>query len=154
MKDFMVSPHWQQKVPISKKILLIIQGITVYSFAWSQSVTYTCPMHLEIHSANPGICPKCKMKLVKEKTKAVSKPKIKKQVEKQVPADKSKKADSIEQIQITDSTHHKHDKVLEPVKTINNNTPPQTVRYDIYLRYTIVNFSGKPKRAIEANGLA
>ncbi len=35
----------------------------------AQSVSYTCPMHPEIHSPNPGKCPKCGMNLVKEKSK-------------------------------------------------------------------------------------
>jgi CopA family copper-resistance protein len=38
-----------------------------------QAVTYTCPMHPEIHSNKPGNCPKCGMKLVVEKKK-VNKP--------------------------------------------------------------------------------
>ncbi len=38
-----------------------------------QPVTYTCVMHPEIHASKPGICPKCGMKLVKEKPKAVPK---------------------------------------------------------------------------------
>ena len=29
-------------------------------------VTYTCPMHAEIHATKPGNCPKCGMKLIKE----------------------------------------------------------------------------------------
>lgn len=33
-------------------------------------VTYTCPMHPEIHASKPGNCPKCGMKLVKEKSGA------------------------------------------------------------------------------------
>ncbi len=33
-------------------------------------VTYTCPMHPEIHADKPGNCPKCGMKLVVEKTKS------------------------------------------------------------------------------------
>jgi Putative multicopper oxidases len=41
---------------------------------------------------------------------------------------------------------------LGPVKTIVNNTPPRTVRYDLYLTDTLVNFSGKTRRAIAANG--
>ena len=41
---------------------------------------------------------------------------------------------------------------LESIKTILNNTPPRTVRYDLYVRDTIVNFTGKPKRAIAVNG--
>ncbi len=43
-----------------------------------QRVTYTCPMHPEIHAAKPGNCPKCGMKLVKEKTKTDAKPKSEK----------------------------------------------------------------------------
>ncbi len=43
-----------------------------------QQVTYTCPMHPEIHSTKPGNCPKCGMKLVKEKAKVVTKPPVKK----------------------------------------------------------------------------
>ncbi|MCW3089391.1 MAG: copper oxidase [Ferruginibacter sp.] len=35
-----------------------------------QPVTYTCPMHPEIHSAKPGNCPECGMKLIKEKPKS------------------------------------------------------------------------------------
>jgi CopA family copper-resistance protein len=31
-------------------------------------------------------------------------------------------------------------------------TPPHTVRYDLYVKDTIVNYSGKPKRAIAVNG--
>ncbi|MEO5995788.1 MAG: heavy metal-binding domain-containing protein, partial [Chitinophagaceae bacterium] len=34
-----------------------------------QPDTYTCVMHPEIHSSKPGNCPKCGMKLVKEKTR-------------------------------------------------------------------------------------
>ena len=41
---------------------------------------------------------------------------------------------------------------LGPIKTIPNNTPPRTVRYDLYIADTIVNFTGKAKRAIAVNG--
>lgn len=41
---------------------------------------------------------------------------------------------------------------LGPIKTITNNIPPRTVRYDLYVRDTIVNFTGKKKRAIAVNG--
>jgi len=39
-----------------------------------------------------------------------------------------------------------------PMKTTVNPTPPHIVRYDLYITDTIVNFSGKPKRAIAVNG--
>ncbi|MEO6253728.1 MAG: heavy metal-binding domain-containing protein, partial [Ferruginibacter sp.] len=60
-----------------KKILLLALGLVLYSFVFAQQVRYTCPMHPEIHATKPGNCPKCGMKLVKEKVKAVSKPAIK-----------------------------------------------------------------------------
>ncbi|HEX9511871.1 MAG TPA: multicopper oxidase domain-containing protein [Puia sp.] len=41
---------------------------------------------------------------------------------------------------------------VPPMKTIVNPTPPHTVRYDLYVTDTLVNFSGKPKRAIAVNG--
>ena len=41
---------------------------------------------------------------------------------------------------------------LGPIKTIPNNTPPRTVRYDLYIADTTVNFTGKSKRAIAVNG--
>lgn len=41
---------------------------------------------------------------------------------------------------------------LGPIKTILNSTPPRTVRYDLYIADTMVNFSGKSKRAIAVNG--
>ncbi|MES1220229.1 MAG: multicopper oxidase domain-containing protein, partial [Bacteroidota bacterium] len=40
----------------------------------------------------------------------------------------------------------------EPIKTSINNIPPHTVRYDLFIADTIVNFSGKSKRAIAVNG--
>ncbi len=32
-------------------------------------VSYTCPMHPEVHQPSPGTCPKCGMKLVPESTR-------------------------------------------------------------------------------------
>ena len=56
-----------------RKAFLIFFLIMLPSLSQAQSVSYTCPMHPEIHSAKPGKCPKCGMNLVKEKTKAKSK---------------------------------------------------------------------------------
>jgi hypothetical protein len=77
-----------------KKINLIIFVLAIYSSIPAQdmkgmkmdkkgnkeqpAVTYTCPMHPEIHAAKPGNCPKCGMKLVKEKPKLVENPVSKK----------------------------------------------------------------------------
>ncbi|MBK8610366.1 MAG: hypothetical protein IPL84_10605 [Chitinophagaceae bacterium] len=82
-----------------KKIKLAILLLASFSFAQSQDmkgmdmtkkeqtqpVTYTCPMHPEIHATKPGNCPKCGMKLVKEKPKAPATPVVKKKDEMQMP---------------------------------------------------------------------
>ncbi len=41
---------------------------------------------------------------------------------------------------------------LGNIKTIRNNTPPRTVRYDLYVADTTVTFGKKSKRAIAVNG--
>ncbi|MEO8794920.1 MAG: multicopper oxidase domain-containing protein [Daejeonella sp.] len=190
-----------------KKIFLIAILVCSYAFAFAQhnmpgmkmpmeknkpteKVTYTCPMHPEIHADKPGNCPKCGMKLVKEKPKvapkrlpvAPRKPAIK-PLPKKVPP---KKLDSMDgkKEQLMPEKHHemqmsekyttrnsdsmksmdrgdnsadtesiKKAKVnLGPIKTIASITPPRTVRYDLYIRDTIVTYGNKPKRAIAVNG--
>ncbi|CAN5902155.1 hypothetical protein BH11BAC7_BH11BAC7_23710 [soil metagenome] len=84
---------------------------------------YTCTMHPEIHAAKPGNCPKCGMTLVKHNPKVIEPAKV-------------------PDVPISTTTGH----------TIINNNPPRTVRYDLYITDTVVNFSGKPKRAIAVNG--
>ncbi len=128
-----------------------------------QAVTYTCPMHPEIHATKPGNCPKCGMKLVKEKPKPVRQPAVKKTEAMQMPMkDSSKKMEHMEQMQMparppagNDSSHHHNmGNTAKPpsVKTMVNNTPPRTVRYDLYITDTTVTFGRKPKRAIAVNG--
>ncbi len=165
-----------------KKVMLIGLILAFYSFAraqdmkgmdmnkkdtnqHAQAATYTCVMHPEIHATKPGNCPKCGMKLIKEKPKAV-KPKVTRssQDEMQLPMkDTAKMMDNGEQKQTMDTAHPAHDMTNMPMKdmdtpktvsmkTIVNNTPPQTVRYDLYIRDTTVTFGKRQKRAIAVNG--
>lgn len=113
-----------------------------------QPVTYTCEMHPEIHSDKPGNCPKCGMKLIKEKTNT-NKPNDKGK-EEQMPTDTSKGKTKETQDKEKDKDIPKAK--LDHIKTIKNKIPPHTVRYDLYIDDTIVNFSGKSRRAISVNG--
>ncbi len=115
----------------------------------SQQVTYTCPMHPEIHATKPGNCPKCGMKLIKEKSKSVPV----KQDEMQMPVkDTATKMDNMKMDEKAMSNMEMPKADLGKIKTIPNNTPPRTVRYDLYIADTIVTFGKKSKRAIAVNG--
>ncbi|MCB0308132.1 MAG: multicopper oxidase domain-containing protein [Bdellovibrionales bacterium] len=133
-----------------KKIVLWALVLTMSSIASAQDMksmdmqiskeqakgeTYTCPMHAEIHAAEPGNCPKCGMKLIKEgpKTTKTSDPM----------SHHAGHATSTPKLPLTD---------LGTIKTIQNNTPPRVVHYDLHIAETTVNFSGKSKRAIAVNG--
>jgi CopA family copper-resistance protein len=56
-----------------RKAIFMIFLVLIPSLALAQSISYTCPMHPEIHSPKPGKCPKCGMNLIKEKTKVKAK---------------------------------------------------------------------------------
>ena len=111
---------------------------------------YTCTMDPEVSSNKPGNCPKCGMKLVKKKTKAPKqKPKtldLQPQPRQNMPMETaSKPKDEVPK--------DKFPKANETaMKFIEHNGPPKVVRYDLYLRDTTVNFTGKNKHAIAVNG--
>ena len=126
----------------------------------SQPATYTCVMHPEIHSSKPGNCPKCGMKLVKEKPKANADNKTKddtKMGDMKMPMkDGDKKMDDMGGMKMDDNSVADNIKTakknLGPIKTISSKAGPRTVVYHLYIRDTTVVFDKKPKRAIAVNG--
>ncbi len=123
-------------------------------------------MHPEIHSTKPGNCPKCGMKLVKEKPKANAGNKAKDDMKmgdmKMPMKDGDKTMDDMsgmkmDGMQMEDGNATMDNimmakKNLGPIKTITSQARPHTVRYDLYIRDTTVIFGKKPKRAIAVNG--
>ena len=126
-------------------------GMDTAKKSLKQPVFYTCVMHPEIHSPTPGNCPKCGMKLVKEKAKsAVSKKpaEAKKEMAMPMSADSAKQQHTMPGMQMDNMPKGKE----MSIKKIENTEPPKTVRYDLYVMDTMVNFTGKSKRAIAVNG--
>jgi CopA family copper-resistance protein len=147
-----------------KKIFLLVFLINAYFFSDAQTkVIWTCPMHPQIKMDKPGKCPICGMTLVK-KTVKVSPPKTvpKKQEPKNMPEKKDMKDMDMKK----DTTKKmdmpmKEDKMkMDSVETdvadqIQSKVyvlPGKTVRYDLYVSDTIVNFTSKSKHAIAING--
>jgi len=153
-----------------KKITILVFLFITYSIVFSQEmkgmdmnkketrqqvlpVTYTCPMHPEIHATKPGNCPKCGMKLIKEEPKQVTKPKSVK-ADMQKPKEKARKTGmDMGSMQMNKMHNMPMPKVnLGNIKIIVNDAPPRTIRYDLYIADTLVTFGKKSKRAIAVNG--
>ncbi|KAA9340128.1 multicopper oxidase domain-containing protein [Adhaeribacter soli] len=136
-----------------------------------QSTIYTCPMHPEVQSNKPGTCPKCGMALVRQKPKAIPKP-APKPAAKPTPKEAAKPATK-PTVRPTKPAGKKVENEAEKPKppVLNEdvkNAPaqssghkvespgptykPKKVRYDLYVEDTIVNYSGKPRKAVAING--
>ncbi len=112
---------------------------------------YTCVMHPEIHSPKPGKCPKCGMALVKEKAKPIKKAVVKKPVATKKVISETKKEASKPIKETPKIVEVPKDIPISESKPIVK-TIAKTVRYDLYVRDTIVNIGNKPTRAIAVNG--
>ena len=126
----------------------------------AQAATYTCPMHPEIHANKPGNCPKCGMKLVKEKPKTntnnthdgMNMPM--KDGDKQMHDMNGMKMDGMhmdDENSVMDNIKLAK-KNLGPINTITSKVAPRTVVYHLYIKDTLVTFGKKLKRAIAVNG--
>ena len=157
-----------------KKIFLVAVLICGYLFAAAQTKTiWTCPMHPQIKKDNPGKCPICGMTLVKKTVKVTPV----KTVPPKKETDKPKQDVQKEQKEMDmkpDSTGKENEMPMDAEKmkmparpsggdSIESDAadqiqtkvyvmPGKTVRYDLYVKDTIVNFTGKKKRAIAING--
>ena len=112
----------------------------------TQETFYTCVMHPEIHENKPGKCPKCGMALVKEKVKTTKKTISKKPIVVKKTITTPKK--EVPQPKIEEKPKDQPTIEVKKVTKIIS----KTVRYDLYVRDTIVNIGNKPKRAIAVNG--
>lgn len=107
---------------------------------------YVCPMHPEVQSENPGRCPKCGMSLERKKTKIPLRKNVKSKME-QSAASKGK------DMQLKSSGEMNYDTLSVPVFTGTIDLHPgKTVRYDLFITDTMVNYTGKHKHAYAING--
>ncbi len=127
---------------------------------------YSCPMHPKIHNDAPGSCPICSMDLVKikpKKAKSKTKPAAPKSVENpplEMPMPEMKEDTAVfEKTKAVEPPILKEKKAntlpAPKVKTapkFQKIEPPRTVRYDLYVRDTMVDFTGKKAAAMAING--
>lgn len=168
---------FQKTLPIAVVLFLFSTGLFAQNNGKSlpDGSYYTCTMDPKVHNDKPGSCPICGMDLVKVKGK---KPKPK---PKPKPAEVPQKASETPPPPAAEPmpSHENHTpapmpkdsaapKILEktepempePPTAVPAETPnpkpeiekPRTVRYDLFIRDTTVNFTGKNRRAIAVNG--
>ena len=152
-------------------ILLVILAQDIQAQKKQTQVIYTCPMHPEVKMDKPGNCPKCGMTLVKKtikntQPKAVpkkeqpSKPKAtppdKKEMKEMPGMDEKKEMDMK-----ADTNMHMHDKMnmehseADAANQIGGKvivTSGKTVRFDLYVTDTMVNYTGKHRHGLAVNG--
>ena len=120
----------------------------------AQDYYYTCVMHPEIHETKPGDCPKCGMALVKVKAKKAKKEAVKKEIPvKSVSKSpvKVKKEVEVSKDEPTKTADLPKENTIAEKKVVPK-TISKTVRYDLFVRDTMVTFGGKSKHAIAVNG--
>lgn len=120
---------------------------------------YTCPMHPEVQSDKPGKCPKCGMNLEKKNVKVP----LKKHTSSATPKSEMKMDDKNKANQDSISLQHDLSASMDNMQSMQMDTipvfagkvdmqPGKTVRYDLYVTDTIVNYTGKEKHAFAVNG--
>ena len=129
----------------------------------TEKVIYTCVMHPEVKMDKPGKCPKCGMTLVKKTIKVSANPAPQKhdemEMQKDTTAIKDKnKMDKNMDMNMSMNEQKESDSSKnaiigdEVIASKVNMLPGKTVRYDLYVRDSMVNFTGKLKHAYVING--
>ncbi|NIF05070.1 multicopper oxidase domain-containing protein [Chryseobacterium sp. Tr-659] len=155
--------------------MFLVLLFSVFTFSQTTKTHYTCPMHSEVSASKPGDCPKCGMALVKntDAVKAGTKTKVaesninKSQVTYTCPMHAEVTSTQPGKcpkcgMDLVEKEDHKHTSVENQNKEkpeLKRNSENgritfggKTVRYDLYVKDTIVNFTGKNRRAIAING--
>ncbi len=128
-------------------------------------------MHPEVTSPNPGKCPKCGMALVKKAVKQTPARRpvpVKKPATKPSPPVQRNKPAAVEEpvpAKKPADPHHPGDhppdaQAIEQTAIPSGHAPqkpvsvykPRTIRYDLYVRDTMVNYTGKTRKGIAING--
>jgi CopA family copper-resistance protein len=151
-----------------KKIFLIVLLVTAYFFAGAQTKTiWTCPMHPQIKMDKPGKCPICGMTLVKKTVKVPQPTGPQKKQETNKPNVNVPQRNDMKNMEMKKDTTMKMDMpgnehkmktdsaesdIADQIQSEVYILPGKTVRYDLYVKDTIVNFTGKRKHAIAING--
>jgi FtsP/CotA-like multicopper oxidase with cupredoxin domain/uncharacterized Zn finger protein (UPF0148 family) len=106
---------------------------------------YTCVMHPQVQQDKPGKCPICGMTLVKKTIKA---PAPKQKDMKGMNMKSNSQGMNNENMQMNKESVDPFNQIPSKV----NFAAPKTVRYDLYVRDTMVSYTGKSKHAIAING--
>lgn len=161
-------------------IALLLAFAPAMVMAQSSKTIYTCPMHPEVQQASPGKCPKCGMALVKKTVKAKApaasptipkaKPKAKPKARPKAPVAPKTPAtvdphaghtmqpdapqnEAASPVSEDGHGHHQSGQRPNAIGVIKA-PPPGTVRYDLYVRDTMVPKIGSKgmRHAIAING--
>jgi CopA family copper-resistance protein len=145
---------------MKKIFLVVILSSTCLVMNAQTKTIWTCPMHPQIQRSGPGNCPICGMTLVKKTIKV--NPKVTPMKPKNPKTTIPEKKDTVATRDTATMEMPKKDDLMTMDSTETDLTdqiqsrvyivPGRTVRYDLYVKDTMVKFTGRNKRAIAING--